>query len=44
MLGVSYPYAVISTRIALERGAWREASNLPLYARYTLFMEEISAD
>lgn len=35
MLGVAYPYAAIPARIALERGAWREAANLPLYARDT---------
>ncbi|SFU52730.1 hypothetical protein [Nitrosospira multiformis] len=35
MLGVAYPYAAIPARIALERGAWQEAGNLPLYAQDT---------
>lgn len=30
MIGVAYPYAAIPARIALERGAWQEAANLPL--------------
>lgn len=35
MLGVAYPYAAIPARIALERGAWQEAANLPLHAQDT---------
>ncbi len=35
MIGVAYPYAAIPARIALERGAWEEAANLPLHARGT---------
>lgn len=35
MIGVAYPYAAIPARIALERRAWREAADLPLYARDT---------
>jgi tetratricopeptide (TPR) repeat protein len=35
MIGVAYPYAAIPARIALERAAWQEAANLPLYARDT---------
>lgn len=31
MFGVAYPYAAIPARIALERAAWQEAANLPLY-------------
>ena len=42
MPGVAYPYAAIPARIALEREAWQEAANLPLYCAGYLSMEEIS--